>query len=67
MQEDRVACYIRDQKPQPLCDACLALAIGLSLQDARDVLSALERVKEFSLRPGTCASCGQNKVVIRAA
>ncbi len=67
MEEDRVARYVRDKKPHPLCDACLALATGLSLEDARRVLAALEGGAEFQLKPGTCAFCGQAKVVIRAA
>jgi hypothetical protein len=42
-----------------LCAACLAMALSLSLDQARDAMRVVDGVAGLRLLPVTCASCGR--------
>ena len=42
-----------------LCSACLALALSLSLEEARQVVDIVANVPGFRLLPVTCETCGR--------
>lgn len=42
-----------------LCAACLAMALSLSLDQARDVIEGVDGVAGLQVRPAACASCGR--------
>lgn len=42
-----------------LCAACLAMALSVSLDQARDVMEIVDGVDGLRLLPVTCASCGR--------
>jgi hypothetical protein len=43
-----------------LCASCLALALSLSLDQARDVMQVVDGVAGLRVLPVTCASCGRS-------
>jgi len=42
-----------------LCSACLALALSLSLEEARQVVDIVANVPGFRLLPVTCETCSR--------
>jgi len=42
-----------------LCASCLAMALGLSLDEARDVIQVVDGVVGLQALPGACESCGR--------
>ena len=42
-----------------LCASCLAMALNLSLDQAREVMHVVDGVAGLRLLPVTCASCGR--------
>lgn len=42
-----------------LCASCLAMALSLSLDQARDVMHVVDGVAGLRVLPVTCASCGR--------
>jgi hypothetical protein len=42
-----------------LCAACLAMALNLSLDQARDVVQVVDGVAGLRVLPVTCGSCGR--------
>jgi hypothetical protein len=42
-----------------LCASCLAMALGLSLSQARDVIHIVDGLAGLRVLPVTCASCGR--------
>ena len=47
-----------------LCGACLALEIGVSLEQARDVMRRLEPADGLAVLPVVCGMCGRETDVI---
>lgn len=42
-----------------LCASCMALALGLSLDQAREIMHVVDGVAGLRMLPVTCASCGR--------
>jgi hypothetical protein len=49
-----------------LCASCLALALSVSLDQARDVIQAVDGMAGLRVLPVTCASCGRETVALCA-
>ena len=47
-----------------LCASCLAMALGLSLDQARDVIRIVDGVAGLGLLPVACASCGRSTTAL---
>ena len=48
------------------CASCLAMALSLSLDHARDVIHIVDGVAGLRVLPGTCMSCGRSAAVLCA-
>ncbi|HEV8615078.1 MAG TPA: hypothetical protein VGU22_06250 [Methylomirabilota bacterium] len=64
--EAAVVGFLLGRRGEPFCDACVAFAADLSLQDARRAIGYLEPLHEFSGRTGECSACGRTKTVVVA-
>ena len=58
--------FLRHTVGRAFCESCLAIHIGLSLQQAAAAITALGRLSEFSVASARCLSCGQTKPLITA-
>ena len=47
-----------------LCSTCLALALALSLEEARQVVAISENVPGFRVLPVTCETCGRSTMAL---
>lgn len=47
-----------------LCSPCLALALSLSLEEARQVVAIVENVPGFRALPVTCETCGRSTMAL---
>lgn len=62
----RVNGYITAQRPQALCDQCIAQAVGLAHQaHATQITATLGTTNDFARDNGNCAVCGNERKVIR--
>ena len=57
--EDLVMAALRKRPAAFLCGGCLALAAGLSLQDARTVMAAMNTSPQVELRKEPCSVCAR--------
>jgi hypothetical protein len=57
--EDLVMAALRKQAGAFLCGGCLALAAGLSLQEARTVMAAMITSPHVDLRKEACSVCAR--------
>jgi hypothetical protein len=57
--EDLVMAALRKRSGEFLCGGCLALAAGLSLQDARNVMAAMNTSPHVELRKEPCSVCAR--------
>jgi hypothetical protein len=57
--EDLVMAALRKRPGEFLCGGCLALAAGLSLQDARNVMAAMNTAPHVELRKEPCSVCAR--------
>jgi hypothetical protein len=48
------------RKGDRLCMACLAMALNVSLEQARDVMRIVDGVAGLRILPVTCGSCGRS-------
>ena len=58
-QEDLVTAALRKRPGEFLCGGCLALAAGLSLQEARNVMATLNTAPHVELRKEPCSVCAR--------
>lgn len=64
--EERCVAFLRARPGTYFCAGCLALELGLSLQDTQEAVTALRRFKDFDMRAATCSSCSQAIAVVCA-
>lgn len=57
--EDLVMAALRKRPGDFLCGGCLALAGGLSLQEARNVMAAMNTARDVELRKESCSVCAR--------
>jgi hypothetical protein len=57
--EDLVMTALRKRPGEFLCGGCLALAGGLSLQDARNVMATMNTAPQVELRKEACSVCAR--------
>ena len=57
--EDLVMAALRKQPRAFLCAGCLALAAGLSLQEARTVMASMNTAPQVELRKEPCSVCAR--------
>jgi hypothetical protein len=55
----RLAVFLRDTPRECLCDACIALALGLSLLEARGALLELRDDGRATRAASECSRCGR--------
>jgi hypothetical protein len=58
--------FLRHHVGRAYCESCLAIHIGLSLQQAAAAIAALGRLSDFAVSPARCLSCGQTRPLITA-
>ena len=58
--------FLRHHVGRAFCESCLAIHIGLSLQQAAAAIAALGQTPEFVVAPARCSSCGRTNTLIRA-
>ena len=58
-QEDLVMAALRKRPGEFLCGGCLALAAGLSLQEARNTIAAMNTSPDVELRKEPCSICAR--------
>ena len=63
--EDRVRLILR-RAGTSLCDGCLALDLGTSLQEAQAIRAQLEGAVGFKIAEGECSTCRRWKLVLSA-
>jgi len=65
---DDVRDLIIRRAPEPICDDCITVELGLSIrQHANHKTRELARMRGFDRRDGHCPRCGGDKKVIRYA
>lgn len=57
--EDLVMAALRKRPGEFLCGGCLALAAGLSLQEARNVVATMTTTPHVELRKEPCSVCAR--------
>ena len=55
----RLASFLRDNREECLCDACVALELGLSLLEARGALLELRDDGLATRQAAECSRCGR--------
>lgn len=65
--ESAIVQILRNQPGIFFCDACLALKVEMSLQEAQAAVGRLDRYHEFTIVQGQCSECLRTKVVVAAA
>jgi hypothetical protein len=64
---DKLVKFLRDNRPHAFCPGCLGLEAGMSLQDARAMVSGMQRLlEEFMLQAAQCHRCGRSMEVLAA-
>jgi hypothetical protein len=58
--------FLRHNVGRAFCESCLAIHLGLSLQQAAAAITVLGRLPDFAVEPARCLSCGQTKTLITA-
>ena len=58
--------FLRHNVGRAFCESCLAIHIGLSLQQAAAAVAALGQMSEFVVASGRCLLCGRTNMLIRA-
>jgi hypothetical protein len=58
-QEDLVMAALKKRPGEYLCGGCLALAAGLSLQEARNVVASMNTAPYVELRKEPCSVCAR--------
>jgi len=58
--------FLRHNVGRAFCESCLAIHIGLSLQQAAAAVAALGQMSDFVVAAGRCLSCGRTNMLIRA-
>jgi hypothetical protein len=58
--------FLRHNVGRAFCESCLAIHIGLSLQQAAAAVAALGQLSEFVVTSGRCLSCSRTNMLIRA-
>ena len=62
----RLASFLRENSEECLCDACVALEVGLSLLEARAALLELRDDGVATRRASECSRCGRPTEVTAA-
>jgi hypothetical protein len=57
--QDFVMAALKTRPGEFLCGGCLALAAGLSLQDARNVMASMNTASYVELRKEPCSVCAR--------
>jgi len=58
--------FLRHNVGRSFCDSCLAIHLGLSLQQAAAAVAALGQLAGFAVSRAQCRSCGRTADLIRA-
>jgi hypothetical protein len=61
-----VARLLRERRGQPLCGACIAATLGLTLAEAQTASARLRSLRGFDARFETCLTCRARRRVLRA-
>lgn len=64
--EDQCAEFLRARPDAYFCAPCLAVELGLTVQDVQEALSGLRRFADFDMRSARCSFCLSAIVAIRA-
>lgn len=63
----RVNDFITQQRPKAVCDKCICDAMGfVSHAHSAQITGALGTTSDFDRSKGSCATCKNERVVIRA-
>ena len=63
----RVNDFISKRRHDPICDGCIAQAMGIRHQQANRVTMALETTSDFNRWDGVCHDCRKEVKVIERA
>jgi hypothetical protein len=58
--------FLRHNAGRAFCESCLAIHIGVSLQQAAAAVVALGKLPDFAVRPARCLACGRTNTLITA-
>lgn len=58
-REELVMAALKKRPGEFLCGGCLALAAGLSLQEARNVMASMNTAPQVELRKERCSVCAR--------
>ena len=58
--------FLRHNAGRAFCQSCLAIHVGLTMQQAEAAVTALGRLSEFVLSLAPCLSCGRTNTLICA-
>jgi hypothetical protein len=61
-----VARLLRERRGQPVCTACIATTLGLTLAEAQTASGRLRSLRGFDARFETCVTCGARRHALRA-
>jgi hypothetical protein len=61
-----VARLLRERPGQPLCSACIARALELTIGEAQAGSARLRALQGFELRFEMCVGCGSRRQIVRA-
>ena len=59
--------FLRHNAGRAFCESCLAIHIGLTVQQAAAAVAALGKLSEFVVGSGRCRLCGQTNTLITAS
>jgi len=65
--EERTGAVLQGNNGLALCDGCLALKVGVSLETMQKVIGTFERFPGYRVSQQRCSVCQRVKIVIRAA
>ena len=64
--EARTGAILRANPEVPFCDACLALAVGVSLEAMQTAIETLKQGLGYRVSKQRCSACQRVKITIRA-
>jgi len=58
--------FLRHHVGRAFCESCLAIHIGLSLQQAASAVATLGQTADFVVAAARCSSCSRTNMLIHA-
>jgi hypothetical protein len=65
--EASVERFLRHNPGRSFCESCLAIHLGLSVQQSGAAIAALGRLPAFAVTSAPCLACGRTNTLISAA